>query len=334
MTVLKKTFALMSLTAISGLGSMNAQADCGMDEVIKIAEMSWLSAATLAQVESRIIEEGYGCETQLIPGDTVPTATTMVRKGLPHIAPEMWSSNTREILDEGVDIGAIEIVGDAYTEGGVDAWWIPRYVVEEHPELKSAADLARYAHLFQDPNDPNKGRFYNCPPGWACEVVTRNLIKGYGLDEHYNLFSPGSGAALDAAISSNYLRRKPIAFVYWGPSALLGKYDMVKLDMPKYDPERDACNTQAHCENPSAGNFADAAVETIVVSELQKKVPDIHEFLTKVSFDNAVVNQLLAWGDERNAEPAELAEHFLSNYEDLWMAWVPVDVAERVKAGL
>ncbi|WP_083399074.1 ABC transporter substrate-binding protein [Oceanisphaera psychrotolerans] len=320
------------ITLVSGIGAMPVHASCEMDEVIKIADMSWASASAIAHIESRILEQGFGCKTQLIPGDTVPTATTMVRKGLPHIAPEMWSSNVRKVLEEGEQSGAITIAGDTYVSGGVDAWWVPRYVVDANPELKSVKDLARYSHLFNDPNDPDKGRFYNCPPGWACEVMSKNLLKGYGLDQHYNLFSPGSSAALDAAISSSYKRKKPILFFYWGPTALLGKYDMVQLEMTPHDPERDACNAKAECDNPTAGGFPHAEVNTVVSKELKEKAPSIYDFLAKVSLETDMVNSLLAWGDEHNAEASEIAEHFLENYQEVWTPWVSPTVADKVIA--
>ena len=65
-------------------------------------------------------------------------------------------------------------------------------------------DLARYKHLFRDPEEPAKGRFYNCILGWNCEVVNTNKLKAYGLDGHFTNFRAGTGAALAAAIASNF----------------------------------------------------------------------------------------------------------------------------------
>ena len=42
-----------------------------------IAEQNWASAELMANVDKIILEEGYGCEVELIPGATMPTFTSM-----------------------------------------------------------------------------------------------------------------------------------------------------------------------------------------------------------------------------------------------------------------
>lgn len=318
---------------ILSVGALTAQASCELDETIQIADMSWASASTIAHVESKILEHGFGCKTQFVPGDTVTTATTMVKKGRPHIAPELWSSNAKNLIAEGKEKGTAYVAGNVYSGGGIDAWWVPKYVIEQHPDIKSVEDLARYSELFKTPGT-DKGRFYNSIPGWATETRSTNLMHAYGLDKNFNVFSAGSGAALDAAIVSNYKRRIPIFFYYWGPSALLGKYDMVKLDMKSYDPANDSCNAEPNCKNPVTSGFPVAAVNTLVVSKIKDQAPSIYQFLSKVQFENDTVNKLLAWGEDNSADPEQTAEYFLKSQQDIWTAWVPKDVADKVIAQL
>ena len=317
-----------------GIGSATARADCETDEVITIANMTWSSAATLAHIEARILQAGYDCQTQLVPGDTVPTATTMASKGQPHIAPEFWMANAEEIVRKGVESGMIDIAGEVVQGGSTQGWWIPKYLSEAYPDLKSVHDLPRYKHLFPDASDPEKGRIYNCPPGWGCEIVNTNLFKAYGLGSSYVNYSPGSGAALDATIASAYKRKKPWLGYYWGPSSILGKYDMVRLETNPHDPVLDACNREAECQNPHAGGFNSSQVNTLVTSTLKDGAPSVYTFLSKVSFDPAVYNELLAWGDDNKAEPAEVADHFLKHYPHLWQGWVSDEAAEKLKANL
>lgn len=320
-------------TGLLSLAAFSAQASCPVKGAIQIADMSWASASAIAHIESTIIEKGYDCKTELIPGETVTTATTMIKKGRPDIAPEVWSSNIAEQLAQGEKSGAVNVAGKVFASGGIDAWWVPRYVVEQYPDIKSVKDLARHSELFKVPGS-EKGRFYNSLPGWSNETRSTNLFHGYGLNEHYELFSAGSGAALDSAIVSNYKRKIPIFFYYWAPSAILGKYDMVKLEMNDYDPANDACNAEANCQTPIAGGYPVVAVNTLVTGKLKQQAPAIYEFLTKVSFANDTVNKLLAWGEDNKAEPKEVAEHFLKNNQDIWKTWVAKDVADKVIASL
>lgn len=49
-------------------------AECGTDDKITIAEMTWLSASTLTYIADKVLRDGYGCKTETVLGDTVPTA--------------------------------------------------------------------------------------------------------------------------------------------------------------------------------------------------------------------------------------------------------------------
>jgi len=158
-------------------GSAAQATECGTKEPITVAEMTWLSAGTLAYVTKSILSEGYGCNVQIVPGDTVPTATSMLTKGEPDIAPELWVSTVKSTWDQMLAKGTIYKAGDIFASGGQEGWWIPDYVAEAHPEIRSVSDLKDHWQVFEDASAPGKGRFYACPPGWGCEIITNNLIK-------------------------------------------------------------------------------------------------------------------------------------------------------------
>ena len=59
-------------------------AACGK---LVIAEQNWASAELMANVDKAILEKGFGCEVELIPGATMPTFTSMDEKGAPDMNP-------------------------------------------------------------------------------------------------------------------------------------------------------------------------------------------------------------------------------------------------------
>jgi glycine betaine/proline transport system substrate-binding protein len=331
--ILKRT-ALLATTLLS-VYSINTQASCPVSDTIQIADASWASGSTLAHIESAIIEKGFGCNTELVPGENLITVTTMVTKGRPHVAPEIWSSHgeTKKMLQEGNEKGTTSIAGSVFAGNGISAWWVPKYVVDQHPDIKSVRDIAEYSDLFK-PLGSDKGRFYNSIPGWSSETRSSNLIRAYGLDKKFDVFSAGSGAALDAAIVSNYKRGKPIFFFYWAPSAILGKYDMVRLDMDPHDPENDSCNAEANCDNPVTSGFPVVEVNTVVANSIKNDAPEIYQFLSNVQLENDTVNSLLAWGEDNKADTMEIAKHFIRNKQDIWTKWVSSEIAEKVIANL
>jgi glycine betaine/proline transport system substrate-binding protein len=328
--------ALLGLAAFFvGAMPLSAQAtECGTDKVIDIAEMNWPSAAALAHIHATILGEGYGCNVEVVGGDTLPTSASMMSKGTPAIAPEMWTGTIQEAWDKGLADGSIEAAGKAISDGAIEGWWIPKYVADAHPDLKKVEDLPKFAELFKDPDDGSKGRFYSCPPGWGCEVANAALFDAYGLEDSFNLFSPGSGGALDASIARAFTREEPIVFYYWGPTGLMGKYDMVQLEMPAYDEEIWKCNTDPTCGPNKKSSFATPPVVVATSAWLSKEAPVVAEYLTKVSLNNVQISQMLNWGDENKADAKDTAMHFLEAEQDLWTTWVPADVAEKVKAAL
>jgi len=311
-----------------------AAAECGTSDKITIAEMTWLSASALAHVTQKVLADGYGCNAELVPGDTVPTATSMLSKGEPDIAPELWVSTAQSIWDKMMEKGNVYKANDIFASGGEEGWWIPDYVAEANPEIKSVEDLKANWEVFVDVSNPDKGRMYGCPPGWGCEIITNNLFNALGMGETFELFSPGSGANLKASIARQVTRKKAIVAYYWGPTDVIGKYNLVRLGMPDHDAAKFKCLTDKNCENPEVTGWAVGEVAVAAVSELKNKAPNVAEFLSKMQVPNAEISAVLAWGDDNKASPEEVAAYFLKNHEAIWASWVPQDVADKVKASL
>ena len=58
--------------------------------------------------------------------------------------------------------------------GGVEGWWIPTKLAEEHPELTTIEGVMKNPDLVG-------GQFNNCPDGWGCRVVSDNLVRALDL---------------------------------------------------------------------------------------------------------------------------------------------------------
>ena len=69
------------------LGTNVAMAECGS---VSLADMNWASASLLANVDKIILEEGYGCTVEMVPGATMTTFASMTSKGQPDVAAELW----------------------------------------------------------------------------------------------------------------------------------------------------------------------------------------------------------------------------------------------------
>ena len=333
----KGALAAAAMFAIAGASlPVQAQSACGTDKTIDIAEMTWASAAAIARIHAHILEDGYGCTVEVVSGDTVPTSASMLSKGVPAIAPELWTSSIQEQWQKGLADGKVIELGDAFEGGGIEGWFIPQYFADEHPELKTAEDVIARPDLFPDPEDSGKGRLYSCPPGWACELANTAMFEAYDMkNKGWNLFSPGSGGNLDASISRAFLRKEPIFFYYWGPTAILGKYPSYQLELPPADTAAYECNTSPDCEDPPVPTaWPPSPIKVAVASWIKDEAPAIADYLAGTTMDRDTVSQLVAWGDDNKADAEATAVHFLKENEDVWTKWVTPEIAEKVKAAL
>jgi len=335
--ILLSTAALAGLLAVAALPrSASAAEACGP---VTIANMNWQSAEVLAWIDKIILTEGYGCDAELVPGDTTPTLTAMMEKGEPDVAPEAWINAAREPLDKAVAEGRLFYASEALPDGGVEGWWIPKYLADAHPDIKTIPDALMHPELFPAPEDPSKGAVYNCPAGWGCQILTTNFFKAYDAASHgFVLVDTGSAAGLDGSIAKAYERQQGWLGYYWAPTAILGKYDMVKLSMGDgvvhNKAEWDRCNAVLDCPDPKPNAWSKSEIYTVVTKRFKEAGGPAYEYLTRRTWKNDTVNKLLAWMADNQATGEDGAKHFLETSPQVWTVWVSPEAAEKIKASL
>jgi glycine betaine/proline transport system substrate-binding protein len=325
-TLLASTIALTSLSA--------AAADCGK---VTIADMNWNSATLMANVDAFILKHGFGCDTEIVPGDTMPTGTSMIEKGEPDIAPEMWTNSMKAALERGAEEGRLRIAGKSLSDGGEEGFWVPQYLVDQYPEMKTIEGVMQHVDLFSHPEDPNMAGFYGCPAGWNCQITAANLFKALKLDEAgFDLVDPGSGAGLSGSIAKAYEREEGWFGYYWAPTAVLGKYKMVKVDFGSGVDEEHYlnCISVDTCLEPKVTMYPPSPVYSITTESFASKSPAAYDYIAKRSFTNADMNSLLAWMEENQADGAYAAENFLFEHEDIWSQWVDSTTQAKISAAL
>ena len=327
--------ALIGIALVAPVAVAQEQ-DCnGIDREIVFAGLDWNSAQLHNYIAGTILQVGFGCEFTDIPGSTIPMVQGLVR-GDVDINMEIWFNSAPDLYHESVSAGDVMDLGLNMHALEI-SFLVPRYVIEGDadrgidataPDLKSVADLAMYAEVFKDPEQPDKGRFYNCIIGWQCELINNDKMATYGLDEHFTNFRPGAGAALAASLAGAYEKGEAWLGYYWGPTWVLGSYDMVAIEEPAHSNDCWVDGDRGCAFPPSIVNvavskaFADAASAEMV------------EFLSAYEMDQLLVSAMLAYMRDNDATAADAARYFLETQTDLWTGWVSEEVAGRVQASL
>ena len=331
MKLLASTMLAAGICAFAG----SAQA-AGCGEV-SIAEMNWASAGVTAHIDKFILEKGYGCTATLVPGDIVPTFASMNEKGQPDMAPEMWISSLRIPLAAAVEDGRLIQAAKILNEGGVEGWWIPKFIADANPDIRTVQDALKHPELFPAPEDASKAAIHNCPPGWNCHVSTANLYKALGAGKlGFELVDTGSAASLDGSIANAFEKKIGWLGYYWAPTSILGKYDMIRLSFnTEHDKAHwDTCTAVPDCPNPKVNSYPTSDVYTLVTKAFSEKAGIAMDYVKNRNWDNSTVNKILAWMEANQGTNGDGARYFLETYPDIWTKWVAPDVAEKIRAAM
>ncbi len=312
------------VSAVAGVSMMSsvAAADCGE---VTITKMDWASSQVVTAVAKFIMEQGYGCKVTEVPSATTTAITSLSETGKPDIVTELWVNSTPsyEKLEKA---GKVKTAANVLSDGGVEAWWVPKYLADKHPELKTIEGVMKNPDLVG-------GKFHNCPDGWACRKINDSVIRALKLGDKLEIFNHGSGETLAASIASAYADKKPWFGYYWAPTAVLGKYPMVKVSVGDHKPDVHSCNAKGkECAKPGVSAYPNARVITAMTSDMAKKNPDVFSLMTKLSFTNQQMGEVLAWKQDNKASTEEAAVHFLTKYKSVWAGWLSDDAKKKLSA--
>lgn len=318
---MRKLFVGAALAAFSM--PLSAAADCGE---VSITEMNWGSAQIVTAVATFLMQEGYGCTVQVVPSDTVPAVASVAENNEPDIVTELWLNSTGDAYARLESEGRIVRLGAVLDPGGVEGWWIPRYLAEAHPELTTIEGVLANPQLVG-------GRFNNCPEGWGCRVVNDNLIRALDLQgKGLEVFNHGSGETMATSMASAYEKQEPWFGYYWAPTGLLGRYDMAKVEIGPVDPAIHARNANPQAEDPGVSDFPPAPVLTSVTADFNDRQPAIAAMLGQMTFSVDTMNGLLAWMEANNATAEEAAVQFITTMPEVWGEWLDEDARGRLAA--
>lgn len=298
-----------------------------------MADKGWESIQVHNRIVGFFLENAYGYQMEYLTGETILMVNGLIR-GDVDVDMESWTENIQKLYDKGINSGAIIDLGSNFPDSW-QGWLVPTYVIKGDPErgikplapdLKSVYDLPKYWHLFKDPEDPRKGLFYNSVPGWGATDVNEKKFKAYGLDKQFNIFLPGSDAALIGSMVAAYKKGLPWLGYYWAPTWVLGTFDMTPLEEPPYD-EKVWKTTQACSFPPVQANI-------LINAKFAQNHPDVVEFLKQYETTVALNNEILAYMENHGGDAQAAALWFLREKPQVWKAWVPDSVTQKITAAL
>lgn len=327
---MRQWIALSLLCMSALLLPVSASAAC--ESPIKFGALTWESGQFISGVLRYIAEDGYDCTVEEVPG-AGPALETALSQNDIQVIGEQWVGRS-PIMEQAIAQNKVAVIGDTLKGGATQGWYVPKYVLEENPGLRSYQDLPKYAGLFKDPENPGKSRFMNCPSGWTCEIFNTRLLKNTGLDGVFNNAHPGTGAALDAEIASAFEQHKPLLFYYWQPTGLMAKYDLAPLDFPAYKDECWQDLLLADGTSNCVSGFPVSPLGVAVSTPFIDTNPELAAVFKKVQFTSDELNGAILEMNENKRNGEEQALVFLRANSNVWQEWLSDEAATNLAAKL
>lgn len=315
---------------------LSACGDTGADgeiETIVFADAGWDSIQVHNYIARTVVEEGFGYDTDETTGSTQATVLGL-REGDINVYMEVWTDNIKELYEESIDSGDITKVSTNFDDND-QGLYVPTYVIEGDeergiepmaPDLRTVEDLKDYPDVFVDPEEPNRGRIINGPSGWAVEEAITTKFDTYGLEETMNNFIPGSDSAAVADLVRAYEAGEAWVGYYWSPTWVTAKYDLTLLEEPDFD--------QEVWDEDKGTSFPPNDVVVAVHKDLPNQAPEVVEFLENYETSNKLTEEALNYMEDNEASAEEAAKWWMEEFEDIWVDWLPEDIADKVKKSL
>ena len=304
-------------------------ASCGSDDdepsrgqssgegvTLRIAVNPWTGSAVNANVAKILLERELGYTVELVEIDENSQFPEIASDRL-DASLEVWPSGHAADINRYItgrrggplrDGGIID-GGDLGLIGNI-GWWIPTYLVEQHPEL------ARWQGL-RGREDLVNGEFLAGDPTFVS--YDREIIKSLGLD--LKVVNTGSERALIQAIDEAYKAKEPFLAYFYTPHWAHRKYDLTEVQLPAYDQQ---CEEAAR-ERDGEGYDCDYANDVLFKMGwlgLENKAPEAFRFLEKFKYTTEDQQEIAFQVDAQGLSISQAAEQWIDQNPDVWRPWV------------
>jgi glycine betaine/proline transport system substrate-binding protein len=194
---------------------------------VTMDENAWAGATANVYVLKYVLEKNLGCTVNI---EKLPESTPLFQAmvdGKVDVVPEDWNNILLKVNQKFVKTGKVINLGSNGVIGHI-GWYIPTYLMKQHPELKTWKGLKKDWSLFKTVDSQGKGLFLGGDPTYVQK--DQQLIKELGL----NLFflSVGSEPAQVARWTQAYKQKKPILFYWYTPQYLNTAYKLSEVKLP------------------------------------------------------------------------------------------------------
>jgi glycine betaine/proline transport system substrate-binding protein len=207
----------------AGGGSASTAKDCGK---VTLNEQAWAGSTANTYIAKAVLEDKLGCQVEITKIAEIPVFQAMA-DGKVDAVLEDWqhTDEYKKYIDQA---GTVAQGGPLGVEGHI-GWFIPKYLMDEHPEFSSWEGLKGEEDLFKTPESGDQGMFLGGDPSYVQK--DKELIEALGLNLKF--VTACAEPAQVARWSQLYKQQKPVLFYWYTPQYLNQEYDLAEVKLPE-----------------------------------------------------------------------------------------------------
>jgi glycine betaine/proline transport system substrate-binding protein len=201
---------------------------------------------------------------------------------------------------------------------GVIGWYIPDYLMKQHPEFKSWKGLKGKETLFKSPESGSQGMFLGGDPSYVQK--DKELIQALGLNLKF--VSVGAEPAQVARWSQLYKQKKPVIFYWYTPQYLNKQYKLAEVKLPKRfagckdDAKSGGDPKQYRCA------YGTTIINKIFSAKFVKSGSPAYPVLKRWKWTNADQETVAKWIAGDHVAPDKAAERWIAANKAKVNAWL------------
>ena len=294
-----------------GGGGQSASAggkDCGK---VVLNEQAWAGSTANTYIAKAVLEDDLGCDVEVTKITEIPVFQAMA-DGKVDAVLEDWQ-HTDEYAKYIDKAGTVVQGGPLGVEGHI-GWFIPKFVMDEHPEFTTWEGLKGKEDVFNN-------EFLGGDPSYVQK--DKELIKALGLNLKH--VTAGAEPAQVARWSQAYKQQKPVLFYWYTPQYLNQEYDLAEVKLPPRTDANKDCKDDAK-EGGDPNQYKCEYDVTIINKLFSKKFADsgspAYDMLKKMKLtneDQELVAKAIA-GDKQ--DPEEAGADWVKDNQDKVDQWL------------
>ena len=293
-------------------GTETAKKDCGK---VTLNEQAWAGSTANTYIAKAVLEDNLGCQVEVTKIAEIPVFQAMADGEVDAVL-EDWqhTDEYKKYIDQA---GTVVHGGPLGVEGHI-GWFIPKYLMDEHPEFADWEGLKGNEALFKTAESGDQGMFLGGDPSYVQK--DKELIKALNLD--FKHVTAGAEPAQVARWTQLYKQKKPVIFYWYTPQFYNQQYDLAEVKLPERTPD---CKDDAK----SGGNpdqYKCAYDVTIINKLFSKKFADggspAYDVLKNMKLtndDQEAVAKAIA-GDK--VDPEQAGKDWVEQNPDKVQAWL------------